>query len=183
MVSICPFGRLVGSRNGAYLDFPDSLWKRNSQKFGCTMLNSVPIGVELCAIPLWACPSSRRRTRRTEGARTRTSGQPLHGSSPCLPGRVRPSHVVMADLRAHHLRLDRLFIYLYETRPLQHQQASDEQETEHQRRDQYSVCHELHHPSIHECRGMGILGSSRSKLPTRAAPSRSPRRCRFLAPP
>jgi hypothetical protein len=29
-------------------------------------------------------------------------------------------HVVMADLTAHDLRLDRLFIYLYETRPLQH---------------------------------------------------------------
>src|SRR5215210_2116981 len=130
------------------------------------------IGVELYAIPLWACPSSRRRTRRTEGARIRTSGQPLHGSSPCFPGRV-PSHVVMADLTAHHLRLDRLFIYLYETRPLQHQQASDEQETEHQRRDHYSVCHALHYPSIHKVRGMGVLRSSSARKSRRGqAPSR-----------
>jgi hypothetical protein len=69
-------------------------------------------------------------------------------------------HVVMADLTAHDLRLDSLFIYLYETRPLQHQQAADKQQTQHQRRDQYSVCHALHYPSIHECRGMGVLRTS-----------------------
>ena len=40
-------------------------------------------------------------------------------------------HVVMPDLTAYHLRLDRLFIYLYESRPLQHQKATDEQETHH----------------------------------------------------
>ena len=58
-------------------------------------------------------------------------------------------HVIMPDLTADDLRLDRLLIYLYETRPLQQPQAADEQETQHQRRDQYSVCHALHYPSIH----------------------------------
>jgi hypothetical protein len=70
----------------------------------------------------------------------------------------------MADLTAHDLWLERLFIYLYETRPLQHQQTPDEQETHHQRRDQDSVCHALHYPSIHECRGMGILRTSHKVL-------------------
>jgi hypothetical protein len=55
----------------------------------------------------------------------------------------------MADLTAHDLRLDLPLINLYETRSLQQQQADDEQETQHQRRDYHPVCHALHYPSIH----------------------------------
>jgi hypothetical protein len=44
-------------------------------------------------------------------------------------------HVIMPDLTADDLRLDRLLIYLYETRSLQQPQAADEQQTQHQRRD------------------------------------------------
>src|SRR5215207_9372256 len=97
--------------------------------------------------PLWAGPSSTRRTRRT--------GEPELVPGDNLPTVVVPVpldaylHVIMANLRAHHLRLDHLLIYLYETRSLQHQQAADHQETHHQRGDQYSVCHALHYPSIH----------------------------------
>src|SRR5829696_621736 len=58
-------------------------------------------------------------------------------------------HVIMPDLTADDLWLDLLLIYLYETRSLQHQQAVDHQETHHQRRDQYSVCHAQHYLSIH----------------------------------
>jgi hypothetical protein len=48
-------------------------------------------------------------------------------------------HVLMPDLTAHDLRLDLALIYLYETRSLRQQQAAEKQETQHQRRHQYSV--------------------------------------------
>src|SRR5215203_556857 len=40
--SFAPFRRLVGPRNGADLEFPDSLWKGYSPKFGCKFLHKPP---------------------------------------------------------------------------------------------------------------------------------------------